>query len=364
MTNKLNMQDLIDLLTSHGTLNKEEAEAFISELFNVIEQGLSKDELVKIKDFGTFKLTPIQDRESVDVNTQEKIVIPAHRRVSFAPSQTLKNLVNKPFAHFETTPLNDGIVLENIEQNTLSENIENEEEEDFSEENDKRIEDNIEKADSPVENESENRRERTNSPEIEETDLANIKSVESENRTDQDSVEKKSDTETNRLSIREVTKKSKPNRKSKRPFLWIYISTALAIIFAIIFAYSFYNGKNFLLKEEIEESEIPKPVQETTPILKDSLSTPQPAPPVEPEETVEMIRGKTLRLIALDKFGSREFWIYIYLKNKDKIKNPDVVPVGLELVLPRKTEYAMDADNPEHVANAKKLGDEEMKKFW
>lgn len=363
MTNKLNMQDLIDLLTSHGTLIQKEVEAFIGELFNVIEQGLSKDELVKIKDFGTFKLTPIQERESVDVNTQEKIVIPAHRRISFAPSQTLKNLVNKPFAHFETTPLNDGIVLENIEQDTPSENIENEEE-DFPEENDKRIEDNIEKADSPVEIEPENITNRADSPEIEETDLANIKSVESENRTVQDSAEKKSDLETNRLSIREATKKSKPNRKAKRPFLWIYISTALVIILAVFFAYSFFNGENILLKEGIEESEIPKPVQKTTPILKDSLLTPQPTPPVEPIETVEMIRGKTLRLIALDKFGSREFWIYIYLKNKDKIKNPDVVPMGLELVLPRKTEYAMDADNPEHVANAKKLGDEEMKKFW
>src|SRR5690554_4142544 len=116
MSHKLNMQDLIDLLTSDGTLTKEEAEKFVIEFFSVIEQGLSKDELVKIKDFGTFKLTPIQERESIDVNTQEKIIIPAHRRVSFLPAQILKNLVNKPFAHFETTPLNDGIVLENVEQ--------------------------------------------------------------------------------------------------------------------------------------------------------------------------------------------------------------------------------------------------------
>ena len=84
----------------------------------------------------------------------------------------------------------------------------------------------------------------------------------------------------------------------------------------------------------------------------------------EPVKTVKMIPGRTLRLIALDEFGHREFWIYIYLKNKDKIKNPDVVPVGLELVLPYEDEFDMDADNPNHVSKAKGLGDQEMKKFW
>src|SRR5690554_1638313 len=116
MTNRISMQDIIELLASKNYILEEEADKFVLELFNIIEEGLTSDGLVKIKDFGTFKLTDIQERESIDVNTQEKIIIPAHRRVSFTPAQVLKSLVNKPFAHFETTPLNDGIVLENVEQ--------------------------------------------------------------------------------------------------------------------------------------------------------------------------------------------------------------------------------------------------------
>ena len=92
---KVNMQDLIELLVSRYEMNAEEAEKFLVEFFSVIEQGLSSDELVKVKDFGTFKLTPIQERKSIDVNSQEKIVIPSHHRVSFIPAQVLKTLVNK-----------------------------------------------------------------------------------------------------------------------------------------------------------------------------------------------------------------------------------------------------------------------------
>ena len=371
MSSKLNLQDLIDLLISSGIVTKEEAETFAVELFNVIEQGLSDDELTKIKDFGTFKLTSIQERESIDVNTQEKILIPAHRRVSFLPAQTLKNIVNKPFAHFETTPLNDGIILENIEQDSLSGNIENEEEEDFIEEIDKSINDKLDNAVLPLVNESEddlgNGTNRLAPPEPSKvvlTDLTNIQPVESDEKSDFDLIEEKSNSEEIVSPPIKAPEKSKTNEKPKRSFPWLFISIALFMIVAVLGSYYFFNGKNSMLKQGIEESEIPKPVQETTPILKDTLSTPQPTPPEEPLETVILTRGKTLRLIALDKFGSREFWVYIYLANKDKIKNPDVVPLGIELVLPRKTEYNMDADNPESVAKAKNLGDEEMKKFW
>ena len=120
MSSKLNMQNIIDLLVAKNDISKEEAESFIVELFYLIEKGLATDELTKIKDLGTFKLTHIQERESVDVNTKEKILIPAHRRVTFVPAQLLKSLVNKPFAHFETTPLNEGVFVEGISQNASS----------------------------------------------------------------------------------------------------------------------------------------------------------------------------------------------------------------------------------------------------
>ena len=85
-----------------------------------------------------------------------------------------------------------------------------------------------------------------------------------------------------------------------------------------------------------------------------------------PKKEVEKIilpEGKTLRLLALDLFGDREFWVYIYLENRDKIPNPNRVPSGTELLLPDKSAYSIDAADPRSVAKAKSLGDEVLGKF-
>lgn len=362
MSNKLNMQDLIDLLTTHSSLTKEEAEIFVQELFHLINEGLAQEELVKVKDFGTFKLTPIGERESVDVNTGDKIVIPAHRRVSFLPAQGLKNLVNKPFAHFETTQLNEDIFLENVEHEAPEDNVEHEEEkEEFREENS--IESNSAVTMKPY-NQHISHSDSTEPPILEKADLANIESRGYEKSTNHNGIEEKSDAQVATPPNKEKPKKTTAKRKQKHPFVRIYIFTALIVIGAIIVVNNFYTGEKNPVKKEVPESEIPKPVQETAPAIEETISPPPPTPPAEPLETVTMTTGRTLRLIALDRYGSREFWVYIYLKNQNKIKNPDVIPVGIELVLPRKSEYPMNAENPQDVAKAKKLGDEEMKKFW
>ncbi|HZJ80588.1 MAG TPA: HU family DNA-binding protein, partial [Dysgonamonadaceae bacterium] len=96
MSDKLNIQDIVDLLVANSDISKEEAERFMVELFSLIEKGLATNELTTIKDFGTFKLTQIEECESVDVSTKEKIAIPAHRHIAFIPTQLLENLVNKP----------------------------------------------------------------------------------------------------------------------------------------------------------------------------------------------------------------------------------------------------------------------------
>lgn len=109
MKEKLVLQDIVDLLAKKTSLSKKEADAFFRELFSAIIDNVFNDDTVKIKDFGTFKLTKVSSRESVDVNTGEKIEIPAHYKISFLPDKALKTLVNKPFAHFETTLLEEGV---------------------------------------------------------------------------------------------------------------------------------------------------------------------------------------------------------------------------------------------------------------
>ena len=114
MEEKITINDIFPQIGKRCDLSVEEVELFMKELFNIVSSELSEDNPIKIKDFGTFKLTPIQARESVDVNTGEKIEIPAHNRITFLPATTLKELVNKPFSHFETTLINDGFSFEDI----------------------------------------------------------------------------------------------------------------------------------------------------------------------------------------------------------------------------------------------------------
>lgn len=102
--------------------------------------------------------------------------------------------------------------------------------------------------------------------------------------------------------------------------------------------------------------------QPVVPAPRHETKTVVPAPRDE-TKTVVLPEGKTLRLLALDLWGSREFWIYIYLANKDKISNPNRVPSGIELTLPDKFAYSINAADPHSVDKAKSLGNEILKGF-
>lgn len=115
MENRITLVNLADLLAQRANVPGAESETFLKTLFELISETLSGGEAVKIKDFGTFKLVPVQARESVDVNSGEKIEIPAHNRLSFSPATTLKELVNKPFSHFEPMLLNEKVAFEGVE---------------------------------------------------------------------------------------------------------------------------------------------------------------------------------------------------------------------------------------------------------
>ena len=112
MNERLTIQDLTDLLAAKHSMTKKDAEAFVKEFFLLIEQALENEKTVKIKGLGTFKLVDVDSRESVNVNTGERFQIKGHTKVSFTPDTTLRDTINKPFAHFETVVLNEGTVLE------------------------------------------------------------------------------------------------------------------------------------------------------------------------------------------------------------------------------------------------------------
>lgn len=112
MSDKITIQDIIELLAEKHGMNKKDAEAFVKGIFDLIEEALASEKYVKVKGLGTFKLTEVESRESVNVNTGERFQIQGHNKISFTPDTTMKDLINKPFAHFETVILNENTQLE------------------------------------------------------------------------------------------------------------------------------------------------------------------------------------------------------------------------------------------------------------
>lgn len=116
MNERLTLQDLIDLLAKKQEITKKDAETFLRELIAVITENIEKNETVRIKDFGTFKLVLVSSRKSVDVNTGEPIEIPPHYKLSFAPEKNLREAVNRPFAHFESVLIEEGADFSEVTQ--------------------------------------------------------------------------------------------------------------------------------------------------------------------------------------------------------------------------------------------------------
>ena len=106
---RISIQELSAILTVKSGLKKKDAERFATTLFEVVKDGLVSDRLVKVKGLGTFKVIDIEARESVNVNTGERVLIEGHEKISFTPDSTMKELVNKPFSQFETVVLNEGV---------------------------------------------------------------------------------------------------------------------------------------------------------------------------------------------------------------------------------------------------------------
>ena len=124
MDNKILLQDIADFLCHRSGITKREAEQFVRAFFEVIQQGLERDQYVKIKGFGTFKLVEVGQRESVNINTGERFQINGHTKVSFTPDTLLKDLVNRPFSHFQTVILNDETAIEELDACTVPEDSE------------------------------------------------------------------------------------------------------------------------------------------------------------------------------------------------------------------------------------------------
>lgn len=121
MNNKLSLVDIAGLLSERTGKDKKATEQFLREFIQVVSAGLFTDKTVKIKGLGTFKIIPVEERESVHVNTGERFVIPAHYKYSFLPDKELRDTVNAPFAFFETTEVGNDVDFSDLEESEETE---------------------------------------------------------------------------------------------------------------------------------------------------------------------------------------------------------------------------------------------------
>ena len=113
---KNDIQDIAKVIAAKYGLKVSDSKTFINTFMDLVNEGLQEDGLVKIKGFGTFKIIEVKDRESINVTTGERFLIPGRNKVTFTPDSVMKEMVNKPFSQFDTVILNDGVDFSDLEQ--------------------------------------------------------------------------------------------------------------------------------------------------------------------------------------------------------------------------------------------------------
>ena len=310
MNNKINLQQLAKTLAQKTNVAQKDAEVFLKEFFDSIVQNVTSDKLVKIKGLGTFKLIEVLDRESVNVNTGERIVIPGHSKLSFIPEPTLKDLINKPFADFQTTVINEGTSIEEMER-IPQEEVEAEE----AEEPEREVP--IQLVKPQVEKK----------PEVVETPVQKLVEEPVE-------VPKPEVKEEEIPAPKPVSDEKKPKSSFGKILAWILGLLLLCLL--AFFAYKYLSGKPSAKVED--ESEL---IEE---VPADSLVE-APAPEeqyaqvpggeykiVGTRKTYVMRPGDYLARIARQEYGDKEYAKYIIVHND--FPDPDNVPVDSEIKLP------------------------------
>ncbi|MDR2621405.1 MAG: HU family DNA-binding protein [Dysgonamonadaceae bacterium] len=361
MNEKIGLQDLVVLLAEKSNITKKDAEILVKECFETMEEGLLKDKLLKVRNLGTFKLVRVEDRESVDVSTGERVLIPAHYKVSFSPDTELADKVNEPYNSFENVEIEDGSTVDDETDDETGNDDETEE-----------------KLVAPVSFPEE--------PEIKETG----------NNQDEEAETEKQEPETAEIGQNEIIDKEqmymyeedepdepayseqydendRPEKSNKKLF-WIFIFIASAILLVIVgyylrpiiearrsaipdsvlvFSYSI-NKPQISDHSTVDAPDSATPKTQSNVAPKTQTTGKQPAK-THGDKQYQIRNGERLNTIALREYGHKAFWVYIYDENRSKIGNPDVIEPGMVISIPPAAKYGIDVNNRESVEKALEL---------
>ena len=369
---KVNVSDLTDALARRTTITKKNAEAFVAAFQDIFQEGLLRDKNVKITGLGTFRLQWVEPRRSVNVQTGEAIEIAGHYKVVFVPETSLKERVNEPFSHLETTSM-DGSPVKKVEvskemplQKLASQAIE--------------IQDILSSI-----NEPEPVVEIQPDPVVEtEPEVVKYEALDVPTSVETPSAERRytpvATVEESKPMLNTISSNASmvPEPK-KRKLTWLWI-TLLALLlggggFTVYYFYGTMIQTSVMNlvadwqsdKQPKQAIEPAKSVEQVAVAATDSITeTPVVETSVfdQPREYTEFIAevrvpdGGRLTLISQKYYGHKDFWVYIYDANKEKIQNPDKVEVGTLVRIPKLNPELINLDNSESLVYARKLHDQ------
>lgn len=362
MNNRLAIQDLAGLLAEYTGKDKNSSERFLREFIAVVSEGVYTDKLVKVKGLGTFKIIPVEKRESIHVNTGERFVIPEHYKFSFLPDKELRELVNKPFSFFETTELRENVDFTDMDVVLDEPNIKETEDESieemipeekhlpeeepvvFSEEGSA-----VPPEEDPVVFSEE---EPAGQPEDEGMDTLELV------------VDERSDSSGPDSPSEEV--ETGPDAERKKPRTKRIAVVSMFVFLLMLFNIGLYLNRTYFFEKEKEplridtvfpkgETVATEAVPDTTIVFANEDSsqtvgeTTVENPEVESEAVspkviarVKIEPGSRLTLISLKYYGSKLFWVYLYEYNRAVITDPNNVPIGTVIEVPAPEMYGID----------------------
>lgn len=349
MDTKITLQQLAKTLAQKKNMSQKKAETFLREFFDAIIQNVTTEKSVKIKGLGTFKLIEVLDRESVNVNTGERIVIPGHSKLSFTPDASLRDMVNKPFADFQTVVINEGTSLEEMEMipsdspQKKEENPEPETEPEAEPETEPEVE---------PETEPEPEVELVSEPEKEPEEDVQVETLYApQNQQEEEPKEGGKEEEISPQGNAEEAVKMRTMTTAEKWALTLGV-VLLCVISYFVGFYRLFGSPTVVPQKKEVKKDAPahKKVRDKTPAKqKDTVL----AVPVVKEDSIEQLvldpnkkyqitgtrgthimkPGDYLTKIAVEEYGNKDFARYIITHNK--FRDPDNVPVGTEVKLPK-----------------------------
>lgn len=353
MKQRITPLQLVTALAQKEHVTKKKAEAFLRAFFEVVEKALREDKTVKIKNFGTFKVTAVSERESVNIQTGERFQIDSHTKISFVPDNYFKEKVNKPFSHFQTVVLAADLDEELLDKAVPAEPSVADVPEPIEEPQPLNVELSEPPATPapapPVEPEPEVSAEEP--PVAPEPQVVNLLEEPIDNDTptiepEPTPTEEENNTTTHEDETNMTTEYSNSNKRLK--------ITALLLFFVVSLIGAYLAGYYNVLKINLPRNNAPASavVEEVPAVLADTLAAAADSVALSNEELAKQYpqlpnadfmiigelephvlqKGEGLYMLAKKVYGDKEFARYIIFFNN--LKNPDNVPVGATLKMP------------------------------